>query len=240
MALRRSWLWVLSTAIGLLTATALYNYLSAVAPSARVVVAGRDIPAGERLAPEMLRLAAVPAGAVSPAAIARVEDAAGRTAVVPLYKGEPVLAPRLARAGQGAGAAVTAGLSTGERAMFIPLEPGRYPGSFFRAGQVVDVVAVAHGAGAGTVSRLVLAGIRLIDVIPAPGNDPDGCGLSGPLGVTVAVDVAQAERLALALEQGKIHLLNAAGRGPIGSAPGVSMGELFLESISSGRGVDAR
>lgn len=202
----------LAGVIGLLTAVGLYNYLSMIQPRAEVVVATRDIPADTRIQKNMVRPVAYPSMAVHPAAAVRPEEVVGRVVLTPLYRGEQILRTRLSQTGQGAAAAGR--LDGGERAMFIPLGTGRYPAAFVRPGQVVDVVLVADAPGGGAaVARLVLAGLRVLSVIPERGGSREGDG-GGLTGAVVAVDVGQAEKLAFALEQGKVHLL-AAERGDV-------------------------
>ncbi len=196
---------VLACVIGLLTAVGLYNYLGIIQSRTEVIVAARDIPPHTPIRPEMVRQVMYPSAAVHPATLSHPEEAVGRFAAAPLYRGEPILRPRLVGSGQGTdGIALPDG---GRRAMFVPLDPGRYPATFLRPGQVVDIVASVHGPGEAVgPARQILSGVRVLSVITGEARVGDGGGVSGAV---VAVDISQAEKLADALDRGRAHLLIA-------------------------------
>lgn len=146
-------------------------------PTARVVVAARDLDSGTVLAPDDLVVRRVPRSA---APVGSTPDAVGRTLAAPVRAGEPVTDVRLV------GPSVVAG----------------YPGRVALPVRIADAESVAllrPGDHVGLVAadpRRGTAGYVAVDVpvlsIPQPADEPGSSALTGRLVVVAALpsDVA--------------------------------------------------
>ncbi|QNG17825.1 flagellar biosynthesis protein FlgA [Rhodococcus triatomae] len=140
-----------------------------------VVVAARDLPSGTVLTATDLRTASLARSAVPDGAVTAVEDTAGRTVAGPIRAGEAltdvrVLGPRLAAAAVGS-----------DDARIVPLElADAAVADVLREGDVVDVLAVAQGAGgdrSGTLpdpAATLLASGAVVVLVNRPEGDRGG------------------------------------------------------------------
>jgi pilus assembly protein CpaB len=124
-----------------------------------------------------------------------------------VYKGEAILATKLA--GSEAGAGLSALLPAGMRAVAVRVDDVVGVAGFVHPGDTVDVIATlrTEGSGATTVSRVILQNIKVLAV----GKELDHRSRSADKVVqatvaTLMVDAPQSERLALAATQGKLLL----------------------------------
>lgn len=187
-----------------------------------VVVATRDLLAGEVIGPEDVLVRAVPAEARHPQALSSPEEAVGKVVRVPLLGGEPVLRGKLAETPLPAGAA--ARIPTGKRALGVRVDEVVAAGGILRPGDRVDVVAVfdkqTYGKDAavlllqntvvlavGGETEVSLAGkgevtppLEKKEVSPAK-------GVAFPRTVTLLLTPEEAERVALAEKVGTLRLL---------------------------------
>ena len=129
-------------------------------PTAPVVVAAVDLPAGSALAPTDLAVARWPVSLV-PEGVARSPDElTGRALAGPLRAGEPVADVRLV------GPGLTALLTNGEQAIPVRLADLAVASSL-RAGDRVDVLATTEEADVADV----VASAALVLVAPAGSDD---------------------------------------------------------------------
>jgi pilus assembly protein CpaB len=152
-----------------------------------VLVASRDLQAGDRLDDGNTRVERHPAPLVPPGALrARPE---GTRLAEAVYAGEVVREERLAPAGL---SPVAARLPAGTRAMAIPVDPGTVPA--LGIGDRVDVlVALApEAAGDGPPGFALATGAPVVDVSDAA--------------VTIAVRADVAPRIAVAFGAGAVTL----------------------------------
>ncbi len=165
--------------------------------AARVVVAAREIRAGERVAADDFRSEGVTMSAPLLATVVRARDlrqVVGRIAGTTLAEGELVskrmLRPRAARHGL--------------RAMSIPIDPARAVGGRLEAGDRVDVLF----AGQRAVSIIVADA----EVLAVDARGRGGIGESAsPFTVTVAVSAHQSQLVAAAVADGNISLARTTG-----------------------------
>lgn len=171
-----------------------------------VAVAARAVGAGETLAPGDVALRRLPAAALPDGPLARAP--VGRPALVPLARGEVLLAAKLAPDGVGGVAAL---VPRGRRAVAVPVAPG---GLAVRRGDRVDVLATFETAG--------VAGGEDSAGEDAGGGDAGGGGEDGAPtfavataavvvdvaeeSVTVAVTPHEASRVAFAIARGVVTL----------------------------------
>lgn len=176
-------------------------------PTRDVVVAARDLAAGDRLGPDDLRTVALPAALV-PAGTAPAGDLAGREVTVDVPAGLP-LVEGLLDGGR-------FGLDPPSGTVTVPVrlvDPA--VAAMLRPGDHIDLVAptdgLAVGAGSGDgdaggsdgAPGVLAAGALVLDVITAEAADDEGpldwtaAGTADPL-VVVAVEAAEGHRLAAA------------------------------------------
>jgi len=169
-----------------------------------VVVAARDLVPGARLTAADVRTVAVAApGSVLAHLVAGDAAWRGRVVTAPVAAGEPVTRTRLR----------PAATDDGRRVMSIPVDRARAVDGRLRPGDRVDVVQALDGTAA-----VVAAGLEVLAVA----DDADGAlGASrGRLTVTLAVDVAESQRLTGALADGEFVLTRVTGAAPgVGAAP---------------------
>jgi Flp pilus assembly protein CpaB len=162
-----------------------------------MVVAARPVERGTALARADLAVDRLPARFVAEGAFASIEQVRGRTPVVPLLAGEPVLRGHLAPDGLSGVAAL---LPAGGRALAVPTGSASPP---LRKGDVVDVLATFDAQATATTQATVAVAVdaAIVDV--------------GAESATVAVTVEEARAVAFALAHGSVALA---------LTPGVSAG----------------
>jgi pilus assembly protein CpaB len=176
-----------------------------------MIIAAVDVPRGETLTPESVIAKDLPKDAVLSGVVTRVEDVVGRSAIAPLFKGEPILDVKLAPKGAGRGLASL--IKKGMRAITIPTpNVGAGVAGFIVPGSRVDVHwtsqehAVRRDDQAGSSVPLlenveVLAVDDKIDVPTA--NRTEGTQMKS---VTVQLTPEDAGKLTPALSKGIVHL----------------------------------
>src|SRR5215472_6979288 len=171
----------------------------------QVVVATSDIAVGTKLQQNQVRSVGVPAEAVPPGSFRHEQDVISRGVVLPIAQGEFLIAGRnLASANAGSG--LPSMIPSGMRAVSVRVSDISSVGGFVAPGSRVDVLMTGNpGSGEPqTVTVLrnvaVLAnGSRLDHNILAPDSQ------NSPV-ITLLVSPDDAERLALAVAQGRIQL----------------------------------
>jgi pilus assembly protein CpaB len=186
-----------------------------------ILVAARNIAAGDNLEPGATVWRPWPRDSVMPAMIMKADaqtfSGAALTqyfARMPLLAGEPLHRDRLVKRGD---ASLLAALITpGMRAVPLPLREENGTAGLIRANDRVDVIVTrdrrAGGAGAGA-SETILRGVRVLAAGgPDEGAQHTGSLLKGPAQRAAALEVTprQAELLAGARRNGEISLSLAA------------------------------
>jgi pilus assembly protein CpaB len=177
-------------------------------PTAKVVVAAMDLPPATTLRIEALSAVDWPLHSRPAGTAAEPRELAGRVVVVPLVKGEPVLAGKLAGADAGGGLAAV--LPHGMRAAAVRIDDVVGVAGFIRPGDHVDVIVTmkpTDGVQVPPISKVILQGIRVLAV----GKEVAAKGKEGahPIPATVAtlmVSSDESEKLALAATKGQILL----------------------------------
>jgi pilus assembly protein CpaB len=175
-------------------------------PTRPVAVAAADLPVGTQLRAENLTVIEWPEASVPEGTFATGKELEGRVVAVRLYPREPVLAPKLAGAGN---AGLSALLPPGMRAAAVRVDDVVGVAGFIKPGDTVDVIATIRAEGtaqAVTSSKVILQDVKVLAV----GRELDAKSRTDKaVQATVAtllVNPAQSERLALAAVQGKILL----------------------------------
>lgn len=192
-----------------------------------VAVAARDMDAGTVLKPEDVRLVEWPASAL-PAEFSRSpSEVVGRGLLTSVKTSEPLLSSKLARKEAGGGLPIL--IPEGLRAMSVKVNDVVGVAGFVLPGTRVDVlVTLDQTAGEREPkTRVLLQNVEVASAGQTTERDAEGKPKSVPV-VTLIVDPAQAERLALGAGKGQIRLAlrNSLDRDTV-ATPGVRAGRLI-------------
>jgi pilus assembly protein CpaB len=172
-----------------------------------VVVAGRDIPFGQAIQPQMLQTMSWPREALPPGAILDVNElVAGlgqppRRATRALSQGELILASKISDFGEKV--TITQSLGPNTRAMAIKVEAETAVGGFVTPGDRVDIV-LTQGRDATLSAVTILQDIRIVGVDQEADEQTDTPEIART--VTVEVTAEQGQKLALAQKAGTLSL----------------------------------
>ena len=219
----------LAAAMGLMTSYAVYQGVrGARGPLGNVeeiVVAGANIDLGEALTPKHVKMTPWPKSALPPGYLRSVKEVEGRVARVSVAPGEPILEARLAPAGQGGLMPVL--VPFGKRAVTIKVDEALQKSGFVLPNSRVDVLAtMARKPGESKESRTVIQDVTVLaadQTVEMKDNKPVTLTT-----VTLALSPPEAERLALAQNEGKLMLtLRNLRDGGVVSTPGVNTAQLM-------------
>jgi len=198
--------------IALLLATsagfAAYQYLDQSGAKARtetvpVVVAASDLTFGTKLEPKQLVVADFPKSAVPRGAYAAIDSVVGQTSKVFLVEGEPVLQSKLSSVGGGLSVMVRPSM----RAISLQIDQVTGVSGFVLPGDRVDVLVTIDNAGGSNVAVTKTA-LQNAEVLAAGTTTEERNKRTiTTQAVTLLVDPAGAEAVALGQAQGKIHLV---------------------------------
>lgn len=198
---------------GLLAAFSVSRYLSSAQANngnmTRVAVAKVDIQLGTKIIAEQVGEVEVPAGTAPDGTFESVEKLVGRVAVVNIAPREAITDAKLAPAGTEGG--LTAVIPEGYRAMTVKVDDAVGVSGFIQPGAVVDVVVVIdpkeNSINQDPVSKVVLQNIKVLangQNLDKPKNEREATTVKA---VTLQVTPEQAEKLALAANEGKLQLI---------------------------------
>jgi pilus assembly protein CpaB len=177
--------------------------------SGRIVVAAADISLGQRLAPEMFKLAEWPADSVPKGAFVDPQKLSGRVLKSNLLMGEPVSEAKLAPNGTLGG--LSALISEGKRAITVRVNDVIGVAGFALPGNYVDIIVSTQrdpqpGAEAReqSISKIVLERILVLAVAQEVSRDETKPKVVNA--VTLEVTPEQAEALDLARSVGTLSL----------------------------------
>lgn len=174
--------------------------------TADVIVATRDIPAGQELSvlidEGVFRTKSVDVEDLVPGAITDVYQLQGQRTGYPILAEEQIVAARLAGPLQAGGGVL--GIPDGLQAASITLEPQRVVAGAIQQGDHVEVFGTFTARGAGTLTTHVVIEDALVLAVATPASDDLGSGGTGT--ITLAVTPEQAALLIFAQEQGHVWL----------------------------------
>jgi pilus assembly protein CpaB len=177
--------------------------------SGRIVVAATDISLGQRLAPEMFKLADWPADSVPKGAFTDPQKLSGRVLRTNLLMGEPVSEAKLAPAGTLGG--LSALITEGKRAITVRVNDVIGVAGFALPGNYVDIIvstqkdpAPGVDARQQNISKIVLERILVLAVAQEVNRDETKPKVVNA--VTLEVTPEQAEKLDLARSVGTLSL----------------------------------
>ena len=167
-----------------------------------VVVATKDMTFGTTLGDEQLRLVPFPKESVPSGSYSAIDSVLDQTTKVFLVEGEPVLASKLSAIGGGLSVRVEQNM----RAMSLNVNDVTGVSGFVLPGDRVDVlVTIDNAAGSNiAVTKTILQNIEIL----AAGAKTENKGKHHITvqTVTLLVNPDGAEKLALGVDQGKVHL----------------------------------
>lgn len=199
---------------GLIAALSVSRYLSSSQAYAKnlnnIVIAKVDIPVGSKILPEQLTLAQFPRNVTPDGAFGAIDDKViGRVATIRITAREPITESRLAPVGSAGG--LSSQIPDGYRAMTVKVDDVVGISGFIMPGTLVDVVVVIDppnkDGNQSKVSKIVLQNIKVLangQNIDKPKNDREAERVKA---VTLQVTPEQAEKLALASNEGELQLV---------------------------------
>ena len=166
-----------------------------------VVVAAKPIPVGTVLAETDVQSMPWPAESTPAGAFDSAQQVAGHTVLVPLAKGEPVLAARLASAEKGGGS----GVPTGMRAVSVHVSDSSGVLAQLGPGQRVDVQVLVSRKSTNSEPELrtILEGVPVLAVNMQLESTSQGANLPA---VTLLTTPGDADVLALADSGARVRL----------------------------------
>lgn len=169
-----------------------------------VLVASRDMELGQAITPAMLQSVPWPKGAVPKGAFDDPKKLEGRVVRISIFKGEPVLAPKLAPEGTKAG--LDSVIKAGHRAITIKVNEVVGVAGFLAPGSFVDLLVNFRDEREKPMSRVVLERIMVL-AIAQEAQRPDESKPRVVNAVTLEVTPEQAEKIDLARNIGTLSLI---------------------------------
>lgn len=171
-----------------------------------IVTAANAVPAGVKLTEGDLRLLKMPQGEMPAGGFRSVSEVAGRAVTTPLAKGDFVLASKLAAANAGSGLPIL--IPPGMRAVSVKVNDVIAVAGFVTAGTRVDVLLTgqpAMGMGSDPAATTVLENVQVLASGQNLQGNSKGDAQQSTV-ITLLVSPEDAQKLALATQEGKIQL----------------------------------
>jgi pilus assembly protein CpaB len=170
-----------------------------------VAVAANDISVGTRIQEKDVRMVEVSADATPPGGFGSTKRLVGRGAVLPIAQGEFFISGKNL-ASENGGAGLPSMIPSGMRAVSVRVNDGSAVGAFVQPGTRVDVLMTGT-SGSGEAQTMTV--LRNVAVLANGARlDRNGTGAesqNSPL-ITLLVSPDDAQKLALAVAQGRIQL----------------------------------
>jgi pilus assembly protein CpaB len=213
-------------------------YANTVAPQrekqVRLVVAVRDMPLGALLKQSDLRLVNYPEKDVPKGAIFAAGNAVNRVLLVPVNANEPLLLAKLSQSTAVEGIPST--IDPGYRAVSVPITDASGVAGLIQPNSRVDVIFTRPGTMAEATSSTILQNVKILSTgraVPT-GQTVDARAPRSPV-VTLVLSPADAQKLELAKNQGKISL---SLRNPLDTTTSGETGPVTAEVLDPN--IDAR
>lgn len=206
-----------------------------------VFIAIKDIPVGEPLNAQLIKLEQWPKDKVPPGALTRIEEVEGLRPRTKLYAGEPILRTKLF--GKGAGEpGASPQIPKGLRVVSVKVDAVSGTASLILPGDRVDVLAhLLPNPTAGInepTTRTVLQNIKVFacdNVVNLENMDGDGKSMAAKT-ISLLVTPEQAQKVTLATELGQVRLvLRSPEDDQNNDIAGVSSRELFGKAAAGAR-----
>lgn len=169
-----------------------------------VLVATSDLDLGQAITAQMLQPIAWPAGAQPVGSFNDTKALEGRVVRSSIYKGEPVLEPKLAPEGTKAG--LDSIIKPGHRAISVKVNEVVGVAGFLAPGSYVDLLVNIRDDRDTAISRVVLERIMVL-AVAQEARRPDETKARVVNAVTLEVTPDQAEKIDLARNVGTLSLM---------------------------------
>lgn len=187
------------------------------APTMYTVVAAEPLSMGARLTRDNLKIVAWPANAPVEGSFSKRDQIIDRGLIADVVANEPITSSKLAPVGAGSG--LPPAIPAGMRAISVKVNEVVGVAGFVTPGTRVDVLAtVKQGSGREGMSRVVVSDVQVLTAGTRYDQDKarkEGKPIPSTV-VTLMVTPSDAERIALASEEGKVML---ALRNPLDVSP---------------------
>jgi len=198
---------------GVLAAVSVSKYLSSAQAYSKnlnsIAVAKVAIPVGTKILPEQVMVVQFPKESTPDGAFENPEKLAGRVAVTNIAPREPITESKIAPEGTAGG--LSAVIPEGYRAMTVKVDDAVGISGFIQPGTLVDVVVVidpdAQAGMQNPISKIVLQNIKVLANGQNLDKPDDEKQANSVKAVTLQVTPEQAEKLALAANEGKLQLV---------------------------------
>jgi pilus assembly protein CpaB len=181
-----------------------------------IVMAARDMPLGSLLRKGDIKLAAIPSRQIPKGSVLQERDALDRVLLYPISTNEPVLISKLSAATSTEGVSST--IERGYRAVSVQITDVTGVAGLIQPNSRVDVLFTRPGNMADAATSTILQNVRVLQSAgktTQPGQAVDPRAPRSPV-VTLVLKPADAQKLELAKNQGKISL---ALRNPLDNSP---------------------
>jgi pilus assembly protein CpaB len=202
---------VVASIVGLLASTLVYRVLKSVASGPQqdvemIVVAGVNMSMAETITPQHVKLLPWPSKSVPSGAVRTLAAAEGRVVRGSIVAGEPLLEGKLAPHLSGKGGLMPMLVPEGQRAVTIKVDDAVKESGFVLPNSRVDVlVSMARERGSqDRISKVIIQDVTVLaagQTVELRDNKPVTVTT-----VTLSLQPAQVERLALAQSEGKLTL----------------------------------
>jgi pilus assembly protein CpaB len=175
-------------------------------PTRPVVVAAKDVAEGVRIDRLALAVEQWPLAAVPESAFSVIDSVAGRVTRLAVFTGEAIVPGRLAPAGAGPGLEMK--IAPGKRAMAVKINDVVGLSGLVQPNSHVDVLVTMKPTkqDAKPVAKLFMSNMRVLSVGAHVERGADGKPINATT-ATLEVSPDEAERLAIAMNEGSIQLV---------------------------------
>ncbi len=206
---RYTFVFYVAVAIAALATFGVYRVLENTKASSRVatrplVVAAKSIPEGSAIDRASLSVREWPVATIPAGAYATADSLIGRVTRVAVFEGEPFVPGRLAPSGTGPGIEVK--ITPGKRAMALRINDVAGVSGLIQPNSRVDVLVNIRSDGGRQVSKLFMENMRVLSVGTRVERDAEGKAIEAA-SAALEVSPEEAERLAVAVNQGSIQLV---------------------------------
>ena len=210
--MRKRKLLLVAVALGLLAATLTYTYVRSVqkvetheVKEVGVLVATSDIPSGITVSADMVRLTQISQTALHPEAAITPGEVVGRITKTSIVQGEQILRNRLLPAG--VRPSLSFAIPSGKRAVSVAVNEVVGVAGFVKPGDRVDILATMDTSDRDTtVTSTVLQDVEVLAIAQDMEEQVDKKPKVTTT-VTLAVTLAEAQKVTLAEETGVLRLV---------------------------------
>ena len=198
---------------------------------AKIVVASEELKFGAELTPDNVKLVDWPTEAFPEGAFSSIEELSEegtRRAVVAIQPGEPVIASKLT--GKNGRAGLAGLIAEGKRAVTIPVDSVKGVGGFIQPGDHVDIILTREVLtndfqGEESVAKIMMENVKVLTVDQDAGSRSETARVASS--VTLETDTQGAQKIALALNVGRLSLLLRSA----GDSQSGAIGELSTKNL---------